>query len=37
MGNGIQTTVKENEIFSVMTVCVDGFHNDVMTCMLQIG
>ena len=37
MGNGIQTTVKANELFSVMTVCVNSFHNDVMTCMLEIG
>ena len=25
------------EFFSVMTVSVNGFHNDVMTCMFQIG
>ena len=37
MGSGIQTTVKANELSSVMTVFVNGFHNDVMTCMLQIG
>ena len=36
MGSGIQTTVKANELSSVMTVCVNGFHNDVMACMLQI-
>ena len=37
MGSGIQTTVEANELSSVMTVFVNGFHNDVMTCMLQTG
>ena len=37
MGSGIQTTVKANELSSVMTVCIHGFNSDVMTCMLQIG
>ena len=31
MGSEIQTTVKANELSSVMTVCVNRFHNDVMT------
>ena len=34
---GIQTTVKANELLFVMTVFVNGFHNDVMTCKFQIG
>ena len=37
MGNGIQTTVKTNELSSVMNVCIHDFHNDIMTCILQIG
>ena len=37
MGSRIQATVKENELSSVVKVYVSGFHNDVMTCMLQIG
>ena len=37
MGSEIQTTVKANELSSVMTVCVNRFHNDVMTYMLRIG
>ena len=37
MGSGIQATVKENELSSVVTVYVSGFRNYVMTCMLQIG
>ena len=37
MGSGIQTTFKANELRSVMTACIHGFHNDVMTAMLQIG
>ena len=30
MSSGIQATVKENELSSVMTVYVNGFHNDAM-------
>ena len=37
MVSRIQATVKENELSSVVKVYVSGFHNDVMTCMLQIG
>ena len=29
--------LKANELSSVMTVCIYGFHNDVTTYMLQIG
>ena len=37
IGSGIQTTVKPNELSSVMTVCRDGFHNSIMAYMLQFG
>ena len=37
IGSGIQAPVKSNEILSVMIVCIHGFHNDVMACLLQIG
>ena len=37
MGSGIQTTVRSNEFTSTMTVCRNGFHNGVMTYMLQIS
>ena len=37
MGIAIQTTVKANELSSVMTVCNHGFHNGAMTYMLQAG
>ena len=37
IGSGIQTTVKSNKLSNVMTVCRRGFHNDVMTHMLQFG
>ena len=37
MGNGIQTTVKANELSSVMIACRHGFHNGVMVYKLQIG
>ena len=33
MGSEIQTTVKANELSSVMTVCLNGFLNDVIICM----
>ena len=36
MDSGIQDTVQANELSSVMTVYVNGFYNDVTTCMLQI-
>ena len=31
-----KTDQLSTQTFSVMTVCVNGFRNDVMTCMLQI-
>ena len=34
---GFRPLLKVNELSSVMTVCIYGFHNDVMTYMLQIG
>ena len=37
MGSGIQTTVKPNKLLSVMNECRHGFHNGVMTYMLQFG
>ena len=37
MGNGVQTTVKVNELSSVMTVCRHDFHNGAMAYMLQNG
>ena len=36
MGSAIQTTVKANKLSSFMPVCIHGFHNDVMKCMLKI-
>ena len=36
MGSRIKTTVKANELSSVMTVCIRNFHNNVITCLLQI-
>ena len=35
MGSRIKTTVKANELSSVMTVCIRNFHNNVITCLSQ--
>ena len=37
LGSWIQTTVIANEFSSTMNVCIIGFNNHFMTCMLQIG
>ena len=37
IGSGIQNTGKPNKVLSVMTVCRHGFHNGIMTYMLQFG
>ena len=37
LGSWSQTTVIANEFSSAMNVCIIGFNNHFMTCMLQIG
>lgn len=37
MGSGIQTTVKANELCSIMVVYRHGVHNRIIAYMLQIG
>ena len=37
IGSGIETIVKQNKPWTLMTVCGHGFRNDVMTYMLQFG